>query len=194
MTEKPEIQDTTYLYANPESSVDSKQLIALIKIHEAYLRSIGYTPAKAKALFEKQREEIETSKDRVTQRLNEKKGKKEMLILAEIEEVVFRKMEIQIPDETHKDFWLPCKRKEKIRHVERDKFGEEKFSITVTPEQNLRVSFFKALLTLPNPITNPQEFSKALHDQYNGYVVHQNYPLDMTKTQHQFRIKLVWKV
>lgn len=191
--EQPKIERPRYLQ-RITSSTDRNALV------DKYLRRLvaiakdkGY-PIYNDSLLIKQQKEISARNAEIIERLNKEKGKELSIQIDAIKEELPKSMELHMPDQDEPDIWFLREPNEKVVHEIRNKIGEVVETISATPMEILGVSFFAALLSLPSPITDAKKFREALHNKYNEYIVHQNFPMDVNKPQHQFRIKLVWRV
>lgn len=149
---------------------------------------------KDDSVINEQAKKTATRNARILEAIKKEKAKQRSLQIDAIKEELPKCFEFHMPDQDEPKVWFLREPDEKVVHEFRDKFGKVVDKISASPMQILNESFFDALLSLPNPLTDMKKFREALHAKYDQYIVHQFFPMHGNKPMHQFKIKLVWKI
>lgn len=189
MEKEPKIIRHLYLNAQPHNnSEDRKRMTMQLPLYEAFLRSLGYTPEKARALLTKQRQEVNIHNARIIAKRNKEKQRIYERRRKVVAEIFFESFNIEYLDEN--DVWLPTKIDEQIVHEHKDKLGEVDYTIKTTPRKLIEISLLKAITSLKG---DDEEVREQMHQKYDTYEMNQWYPLDGSKPMRMFKLRLKWK-
>lgn len=190
MEKEPKIIRHLYLNAQPHnSSEDRKRMTMQLPLYEAFLRSLGYTPSKARALLTKQRQEVSIHNARIIAKRNKENQRIYERHCKQNSKIFFASFDFEYIDESGVS--LPVKTDEQIIYEHKDALGKTDYAIKTTPRKLIEVSLFHAIDDLKD---RDGEIKDQLHRKYDNYLLHQWYPLDASKPMKMFKLRLKWRL